>query len=77
VAGDDPVLIALAPSASSAKCCMWLASILMLRSTPGPDDLRIEVAYPNARQTTSALLGDVRAESEPLLASDLQEPWGG
>jgi hypothetical protein len=32
-----------------------------------PDDLRIEVAYPNARQTTSALLGDVRTEPERLL----------
>lgn len=32
-----------------------------------PDDLRIEVAYPNARDTTSALLSQARDEPECLL----------
>jgi hypothetical protein len=30
-----------------------------------PNDLRVEVAYPNARETTSALLGQARVEPEP------------
>ncbi len=45
----------------------------MLRQlASAPDDLRVEVAYPNARQTTSSLLGDVRSEPERLLHP--QEP---
>lgn len=32
-----------------------------------PDDLRVEVAYPNARDTTSALLADARGNPERLL----------
>ena len=32
-----------------------------------PDDLRVEVVYPNARETTGALLGQVREQPERLL----------
>jgi hypothetical protein len=40
----------------------------MLRQlAAAPDELVVEVAYPSARQTTSALLGDARAEPERLL----------
>jgi hypothetical protein len=40
----------------------------MLRQlADAPDELRVEVAYSNARQTTSGLLGAVRENVEPLL----------
>ena len=40
----------------------------MLRQlADAPADLRFEVAYPNARETTSALLGDLREDPERVL----------
>ena len=39
---------------------------LLRQLTGAPDDLRIEVGFPNARQTTSELLGDVRDAPERL-----------
>lgn len=40
---------------------------LLRQLADAPDDLRVEVAYPNARQTTSELLGAVRDSPERLL----------
>ena len=40
---------------------------LLRQLAAAPDDEGVEVAYPNARQTTSALLGAVRSEPERLL----------
>jgi hypothetical protein len=40
---------------------------LLRRLASAPDDLRIEVAYPNARQTTSELLSAARERPELLL----------
>jgi hypothetical protein len=42
-------------------------SWLVRQLTDAPDDLRIEVSYPSARDTTSALLGQVREQPERLL----------
>jgi hypothetical protein len=39
---------------------------LLRQLAAAPDDLRIDVTYPNARQTTSELLGTVRANPERL-----------
>jgi hypothetical protein len=53
-----------APSEGRAKSRInWLLRQL----SNAPDNLRIDVAYPNARQTTSELLGAVRENSELLL----------
>jgi hypothetical protein len=40
---------------------------LLRQLADAPADLRIEAAFPNARQTTSALLSDVREEPDKLL----------
>jgi len=40
---------------------------LLRQLADAPDDLRVEAAFPNARQTTSALLGGVREDPERLL----------
>jgi hypothetical protein len=40
---------------------------LLRQLRDAPDDLRIDVAYPNARQTVAGLLGTVREEPERLL----------
>jgi hypothetical protein len=42
-------------------------SWMVRQLTTAPDDLRLEVAYPNARQTTSELLAAVRDDRERLL----------
>jgi hypothetical protein len=40
---------------------------LLRQLSDGPDDLRVEVAFPSARQTTSELLGVARENPEKLL----------
>jgi hypothetical protein len=46
---------------------------LLRQLADAPDDLRIEATFPNARETTSALLSDAREQPEKLLyASDLK-----
>jgi hypothetical protein len=40
---------------------------LLRQLSSAPDDLRIDVSFPNARQTTSELLGKVREQPELLL----------
>ena len=40
---------------------------LLRQLDEAPDDLRVEVVYPSARETTSALLGQVREQPERLL----------
>jgi len=40
---------------------------LLRQLTEAPNDLRIEAAFPNARQTTSMLLADARADPDKLL----------
>jgi hypothetical protein len=49
---------------------------LLRQLADAPDDLRIEAVFPNARQTTSELLADVRDEPERLLypADPKREP---
>jgi hypothetical protein len=42
---------------------------LLRQLADAPDDLRIEVDYPNARDTIAELLGDVRDDAERLLYS--------
>jgi hypothetical protein len=53
-----------APSEMRAKPRL---SWLIRQLADAPDDLRVEVAYPNARDTTSALLCDVRDDVDRLL----------
>jgi len=62
-----------APREGRAKARInWL--LRQLREAP--DDLRVEVAYPSARETTSALLSEVREGPERLLypADPKREP---
>jgi hypothetical protein len=49
---------------------------LLRQLADAPGDLRVEAAFPNARQTTSALLADIRDEPEKLLypADPKREP---
>ena len=51
-------------------------SWLLRQLSEAPDDLRVEAAFPNARETTSALLADARENPEKLLyvADPKREP---
>jgi hypothetical protein len=49
---------------------------LLRQLVDAPDDLRVEAAFPNVRETTSVLLGDLREEPEKLFyaADPKREP---